>query len=404
MKKIIIILAVLAALLPNIVLAKTSISIGTKFNNNLDSSNEATIAYNATRKLGYTAYLSTIPTKSVLSDFANKFKNGGTNGIMFFHGHANSSSIIWNYEERGGKYSVGITKNNSMSGIDGYDYLSISEFTPSNASLAIFMGCETTKNTSNNIALTAYNQGAKSTIGFDKTIYEGDTDKWTNRFFEKLSNGSSVESSFIYANGFNDYQYLLNMKSARRYGNQYIAFSSYNKSNEKSYSLTDSITQKEKIYNINANQKFTIENIINYIKETFNKSFDPNKYIYIYNYNGNEEIYSFNLLIDGIQSDIGYTVIVTNNKLHIFDNMKEYNENTNTQNKLKSSIKFDENLAIEKTINKYKNINSDIEITFDSSKKYYKTAENKFYFDVNLKYYNKKLETTSIITDTYEIL
>lgn len=53
--------------------AATSISIGTNYGDGADSSGEATTAYNKTKSMGYTAYLSTAPTISTISSYAKNF-------------------------------------------------------------------------------------------------------------------------------------------------------------------------------------------------------------------------------------------------------------------------------------------------------------------------------------------
>lgn len=47
--------------------------------------------------MSYTAYLSTAPTISTITSYAKKFSNSGSGGALFFHGHASSERIIWNY-------------------------------------------------------------------------------------------------------------------------------------------------------------------------------------------------------------------------------------------------------------------------------------------------------------------
>lgn len=381
--------------------AKTSISIGTDYGN-VDSSGEATTAYNKTKGMGYTAYLSTKPTVSTVSSYANTFKNGGTNGIMFFHGHGSSSRIIWNYLGNGGSYAAGITKYGSMCSFDGYDLLSISEFKPSNAKLAVFMGCETTSNSTDNIASTAVSQGAKAAFGFDKEIYDGDTDKWTNRFFTKLASGATVNASITYANGFSDYSYPSNMKSARKYGTTSVTL----KSEEiAEYNMNSSKLEEQKIktYSRNYRKNISKDEVVEYIKDSYNSSFDLNNYIYSYNDNGEEQIYTFNLIVNGVQSNIGYTVIVDNNNINVIDNMKIYNEKSAMYYKPLNIENFDEEAAIKEALEKHPSIHENIEVTFHSTFKHFDVETGKMYFDVNLKVYDKVLDVKSIVTEKFEM-
>lgn len=382
--------------------AKTSISIGTNYGSGPSSTGEATTAYNQTKSMGYTAYLVLSPTTSNLKNNANLFKNSGGNGALFFHGHANSERIIWNYLGIGGPYAVGITRYGSMSSNDGYDLLATSEFGLSNAKLAVFMGCNTAT-ASTNIASDARAKGASATIGWAATIYEGDTDKWVSRFYSKLATGATISSSVSFANSFSDYSHNSAIKATRLYGNTGVSVKSLDNI-ATNIKMNDVVGLKEKVYFLQ-NNRITISKAeaINYIKEAYNSNLDSDKYLIEHVVNDIQEIYDFNLIINGVRSNIGYTVIVENGKVTTIDNMKNYSENISDFTNIQSINEFNEEEAVQIALSRNPVINDNIRITLDSTLKRYDVDTKKMYFDVNLKYYDTLLGVKSIITETFEM-
>ena len=384
--------------------AATSISIGTNYGDGADSSGEATTAYNKTKSMGYTAYLSTAPTISTITSYARTFANSGSGGALFFHGHASSERIIWNYLWTGGDYAAGITRYGSMCSIDGYTLLATSDFGLSNAKLAVFMGCNTATD-STNIANDAKNKGAKATIGWGATIYEGDTDKWVSRFYTKLASGGSISASVKYANSFSDYSHSSAIKATRTYGATSSTMSSSELEamniSEKNISNLEKINSKT--YRLTAKSTLTEDNVANYIKQGFNSNFNKNNYTMEHTTNGDQEIYDFNLLINGLKSNIGYTIFINENKITVIDNMKNYNENIATVYSTKSANEFDEENAIEIALERNPSVHENVKITLYSTLKRIDVETGKMYFDVNLRSYDTLLEVESIITETFEM-
>lgn len=386
------------------VTAATSISIGTNYGDGADSSGEASTAYNKTKSMGYTAYLSTAPTISTITSYAKKFSNSGSGGALFFHGHASSERIIWNYLWTGGNYAVGITRQGSMCSMDGYDLLATSKFGLSNAKLAVFMGCNTAT-ASTNIANDAKNKGAKATIGWAATIYEGDTDKWVSRFYTKLASGGSISASVNYANSFSDYSHSSAIKATRTYG---AISSTMSSSDLETMNISEEkVSNLEKInsktYRLIARSTLTEANVANYIKQGFNSNFNENNYTLEHTTNGDQEIYDFNLLINGLKSNIGYTILINEDKVTVIDNMKNYNENIVAIYSAESANEFNEENAIEIALEKNPSVHENVEITFYSTLKRIDVETGKMYFDVNLRAYDTLLEVESIITETFEM-
>ena len=119
--------------------------------------------------------------------------------------------------------------------------------------------------------------------------------------------------------------------------------------------------------------------------------------------NGDQEIYDFNLLINGLKSNIGYTIFINENKITVIDNMKNYNENIATVYSTKSANEFDEENAIEIALERNPSVHKNIKITLYSTLKRIDVGTGKMYFDVNLRSYDTLLEVESIITETFEM-
>ncbi len=383
--------------------ASMAISIGTDYGSGADSSGEATTAHNMMDGMGYNSQLITTPTSTHINTAANVFSVIGNDGILFFHGHASSDNIVWNYMGNGGQYAVGITRYGSMCTLDGYDLISTSEFGLEEAKLAIFMGCNTATN-STNIAKDAYSNGASATLGWAATIYDGDTDKWVNRFFTKLADGYSINNSITYANSFTDYAYNSAIKAVVKYGSLNAVLSSSNLEqmliSDSSNAIIEEINLKSFV--VNNYTTFTSVGVANYIKKAYDEDFDISKYHVEHTINMDQEIYDFNLLVNGIKSNIGYTVFIENSNIIVIDNMKEFTEESNFTYTI-TDLYFDEDNAIKNALAKHPPIHENVQVTLESTLKRYDAMTGKTYFDVNIRAYDTILEVESIVTETFEI-
>lgn len=343
--------------------------------------------------MGYLPVVIIKPTRANVKDATSLFSSsGGLYGMLAFYGHANSSDMSWNYMNKGGEYSVGITT--SASGIYGnYEYININRFKIVNAGFVLFMGCNTASGIFN-LPQAAVDNGARSAVGFNSTIYEGDTDKWNKRFYENLATGVSINSAIRYANSFSDYIHPSNIKSTREYG-----YTAYKPKTNTSYTMS-TIDKTQIIDSISyelLTDYISIETISDYIRKSYNEDFALIDYEYSYTESSTEKsitkIYDFNLLINGLPSNVGYTVMVDENSIQIINNMKSFD---------KQSIKNEKDL-IENTIKKYKSNNNNMEIEFESTKKYFNIDTNKSYLDINIIEKDKISGVKSILTETFEI-
>lgn len=421
--KLFLVLISVFSLLPTLVEAKVSINIGTAEYNGPNSSQEATYAYNKTKGMGYTGHLSITPTVTTRNTLTNALKNSSDGGVAFFLGHANSDKITWQYNGNTGAYKVGLTRNGSMCTMDGFDLLSTSAFITTKTQLAVMMGCGSANNSTNNIAKTANSNGAKVSMGWVYTIYDGDTDTWVTRFYDKLAAGTTIKVARDYANSYSSYYDATAIKTQRVYGNESgltITTTSY-----KSAPTTEATTKedfenlasmaevKAKTYSLNAVEKNTTINVksnntkdlvINYVQKSFDSKLNANDYKIDVTENDGQLIYDMTLLVNGFQTTVGYTVIIENGEVIVFDNMNSKTKDIVVNNfaTKKSTKVFDEKSAIEKAIKENPTFDTTT-ITFDSTQKIYDVEDGKLYFLVHLKEFETEHETVNMRTVKFEM-
>lgn len=220
-----------------------------------------------------------------------------------------------------------------------------------------------------------------------------------------MASGGSISASVKYANSFSDYSHSSAIKATRTYGATSSTMSSSELEamniSEKNISNLEKINSKT--YRLTARSTLTEDNVANYIKQGFNSNFNKNNYTMEHTTNGDQEIYDFNLLINGLKSNIGYTIFIDENKITVIDNMKNYNENIATVYSTKSANEFDEENAIEIALERNPSVHKNIKITLYSTLKRIDVGTGKMYFDVNLRSYDTLLEVESIITETFEM-
>ena len=380
------------------VFAKASVSIGTNFGSgNVNSAGEATTAYNYTSSMGYTAYLQTVPTISNVASLASTFSSSGANGALFYLGHANSSRIIWNYNgNTSSNYKVGITRYGSMCSMDGYDLLSISAWGLSNAKLGVYMGCESAKDTTN-IASEAYAGGAKATLGWKKSIYDGDTDTWVSRFYYRLSNGYTIAQSRNYANSYTGYIDSSSITDIRSYG---ATSNTMNVLTPEVMSIKDNT-----VHTISVGTELKEADLVSYIKK-YNKDFNEKDYVVEHITNDDGDIYNYNLVINGIKTTIGYTITNSENKIELIDNMagKASKINELKQVVAKKDLRnFDKEAAIEEALNRHKVDHKEMSIKLRDTHVRYNVEKGRIEFVVAIDYYDSQLDVKSIFTETFEM-
>lgn len=158
--------------------------------------------------------------------------------------------------------------------------------------------------------------------------------------------------------------------------------------------------------NIDANLEdedaFIRESIEKTIIEKFNKDFQKEHFKVEKVSNDNEIIFDYYIYANDIKALLGYTIIISDNKVTITDNMNDYNE-LEIYNKIvnfKSDI--DEDAKIKEALLENPSTDSS-KVTFHSTFKRYDEKKDKFYFDVNLKFSDKAMVAYSIATISFEM-
>lgn len=369
-----------------------SFSVGTKFSSTSgdDSTDEATIANSKLSGMGYTTKLLTIPTFSTLTSSINSSRDWLESDVLYFLGHANTTTIYWDYMGYGGDYAMAI-KNISGGYCDDYwTYTGLGLYDMSYVDLGVFMGCSTASNSSSNLPKYAYNQGAKVTLGWTVDIPQADTYNWTNRFFTRLSNGYSVSNAVSYANSFTYSSTAI--KNVKTYGSTGTTINSVSlPAFEVADTIVDSYTFNEKITPTEVSEDKKIETVESLIKNNINSNFNLDDYVVEMATNDYVNIYDYYYTINGIKTNAGYTVFtdLNNNKIiNIVDNMN--NIDTLSLSRVNNNaITAKETLITENRLNDMRDKAVEItgEIKYNTPNKtiideykYYDVFENKLYY------------------------
>ncbi len=381
-----------------------SFSVGTKYSNNTDddSSDEATIVYNNLYDMGYKSKLLTIPTYSTLTaKNSDSTKYLLESDILYFLGHASSTTISWNYLGKGGEYAVAIRNDNSNVSDKNWTYVGMGNYNMSKVDLGVFMGCSTASNSNNNLPKYAYSQGATTTIGWTKDIPQADTSLWTRRFYGQLKNGDTVQKALDYANSFTYSNSAI--KNTRLYGNEKLIIK---------FSIIAGINlpeKTEKLSSYTVNQKLDIagldsiakqRSIGEIIRTNVNENFNIDDFIVETAENDSGIIYDYYYTVNGIKTNIGYTVFIDSKEtkiMNIVDNMnniplkkdvnKIYLDPQNlSENRLqimrdKATAVNDDSLISKKIIDEYK---------------YYDIKNNKLYYNIVVESIDMIPQTKSI--------
>lgn len=365
----------------------------------INSIYEATYACDSGANMGYINYLYTKPKYSVLSTLPSTLASTSKKDtILFFNGHANSNHMTWNSNNTG-DYKTGITKLSNDT-TDGYKFVKINNF--SNVVLAIYMGCGTAQNSNDNLPKYGYeNAGQKFTIGWSaQYIYDRDTDEWTKYFYDALKTATTVKKAIDKANSYN-YRNNTYMKSTITFGRDRAYTYAYARNNE----LIDINTKLEsKNIKLNKNSALNQNDNIKYIKENFDNNFNVDDYIEEVTTNKEQTIYTYSLKINGIKSNIGYTIIKSNveNNIELVNNMNDKNiSQLKDMKKVENTANISEEELIMKALSKHNE--SKTIISYNSSQKYYDAVKDVLYFDVYLNSYDAVTNTNAVITESFEI-
>lgn len=385
---------------------KYAFSVGTYYgSNNVDSTQHAQFVGAKLKSMGYNSYTVTIPktdTFNAYIPFGFRFRM--ESDMLYFAGHANSEVMAWNYMGKGGEYAQGIgMAEGDFCDLQNFSFTGIGKFNLSKVDLAVFAGCETAKGT-DNITKYANTFGAKASIGWKELIANMDVYYWTQRFYNHLADGYTVQQSITYANSFSDYLDS-SIKGTQYYGsvNQTL-----NDVQNEMYNVNDKIDMNlGKNYNYSLNKAKDMDKQINEKLSLINSKFNYNDFIVEKTSNNDNTIYDYRYTINGIKTNVGYTVIEENGNINIIDNISQFDLDLSKSNKKELLNNLDKKInskaVVEKALQKDTENLSNESREIYKEYKFYDVKEDKLYYVVEVKVTEHIFNTSSIMVYREEI-
>ena len=356
--------------------------------------------------MGYNSYYSTSGANtSVLS---GAFSNGTKrleSDIVFLTGHGSYKSVN---TTANGRLEIGeFVGSNTRIGTEEVDWTKVK--------LAIFLACETGKQTNEDPENLAYDVFEKSnwkatTMGWRQNIECLDSIAWIDYFNSKLETGSSISAALNYANSKNIYSNNA-IKDLSFFGDPNLVL-------KKSRSAVTNNIDEDNVKYITENISFDGTNIET-INELLNDEFSNFKVedYEIDIFTNSEELgyytIDYTYKINDIYTNSGYTVMVNNGKVvQIADNFIPISEeelDTNFENYAQKA-----NIAKEigkSYTNKFNNENcinncetiTPISIRNQETRKFIDLKNNKKYIQVSTVYSYKNDNATAVNGFKYEI-
>lgn len=165
---------------------------------------------------------------------------------------------------------------------------------------------------------------------------------------------------------------------------------------------------ENKVYLKNS-AELNITSGVEYIRKNFDNNFNEEDYYLETTSNDEQTIYTYSLKINGVKTNIGYTIIKNNinNDVEIINNFqnKELTEMKNISKLSKSNIdSINEKELVMKALAKYTNsLENNATISYNSSQKYYDAIKDVLYFDVYLNSYDPISNTNLVLTESFKI-
>ena len=287
---------------------KTTYSIGAKYSD-INTTAHATYAHNsyATMGMSYTK-LNTAPTASNLQGSHPNNVSLINSGIVYISGHANYNgfvfpnvNLLWQTYSSGNTVGIGSFNNNPKT------------------ALYVMGGCKTAYG-NNSITEFVVAQGAAMAIGWTTDLAVGSYENWNKRFQDKIKdkttsvyNAAVSADNAIYLNN--------NVKNWKIYGtnsswnyNPWYFITGSTKASVVSPSginleANEYIIKNSSTIANNTISKSEVKNIAeNYIKNKLNSNFQISDYVLEIN-GVDVKCYDYVLYVDGVRTNIGYTVI-----------------------------------------------------------------------------------------------
>lgn len=298
-------------------------SVGTDYGLfDVNTTSDATNACDLYAIAGYTSNYSSQPTVNTLrGNFQDGVKRIQSD-ILFFSGHGNADSVVFNYKNKGGDYKTGVyNSSNWDSPNSGYKYVGINGNMGS-VKLITLAACETASG-SNNITKGAANQGADAAVGWTTTVGASSHSQWLARYNDKLATGSTVYGAISYANSFN---YSDNkVKNAYVYGNGNITIKRTRTATKaiEEGNLNEVMIAPELVASTSGVNLAAVTDILQKSVE----GFEPTSFkTAIYKNAENCYTVDYIQLVNGVETNSCITVLINNNKVEkVIDNRLDIN-------------------------------------------------------------------------------
>ena len=152
------------------------------------------------------------------------------------------------------------------------------------------------------------------------------------------------------------------------------------------------------------NKNKVLDLIVENIKSELDPDFNIKNYKKEVSNGPDGKIYDFNYMIGDVKTTHGYTAMVENDYVEIYDNMGDFKE------KVKNGITYNKDLDDNKKvkvyanelIENYKKQYKDYNISLDSTLKVYDDKKEKVVVHINIKMVSKNTKATSIATEIME--
>jgi len=302
-------------------------SIGTNydaglFDSDIDTSGDATYAATAFSLAGYSSYYNIKPTVSYMTGNNPAGNPRLESNVLFFSGHGNTDHMSFNYKKSGGNYATGIIQGNYWeSPTTGYKYAGVEDYNMGSVELVVFGGCNTAKG-SDNITNDVVQNGASAAIGWTASVSASSHSYWLERFVDELAAGSTVAQAKQYADSFNYND--SNVRNGYIYGDTSLKLSNAVASNLKNVQIVASVdfvelqnsektknrkVEIEKELRINSMKSVESGDLISLLNSE-DASFSLDNYKIVEIESENSKIIEFIKLIDGCETNSGFTVFV----------------------------------------------------------------------------------------------
>ena len=355
--------------------------------------------------------------------------------VIYLAGHGNYDNVSFSTTNKSGpEYDVFIANRATHQYGPNKGIIGVGWFNLSKVKFIMFQGCNTANQSySNNVTAYARSKGATTTLGWKGMINRNGIADWITRFWPRIVAGDTIQQAATYAKSFYYPQNSSGVKEYKIYGSTGLRLTlsknnvaaSYQVSNQAS----DQVSRNEYVFEKTA----TKDTITDLIKKTLNKDFYNYEYTLKETYpeNGDEKvtIQDYVLTVNGVETNLAYTVRIDDNEIKIYDNtegkdfkvVKEKVEKALSRKIEKSKISEVKNNIMQKNkkislvdsdyIKRYyyfkdHNLNeahsqNHYLYSIKSEYKYYDAKLDKLYYNIDVE--SKNLETDSLLVYTEKV-